>query len=330
MSVSAVLNGAGRNVSVSAETAERIRQAAAELNYRPNNLARSFRTRKTGQIAVVFQHWGGLSIERPYRVQLLSGVMQALFPHDYSLTLCPRLTRAEDPGFISDGRFDGVLWCRPDLSDGHVEALQRATVPVVMMHAPADSVPGVPSFCADNDGAMRSVVAHLKALGHRRVAFAIDPVSVRSVEGQLRYEALRTAMARAEIPPADLVLIGQTAPNMEPYAGPHRPHTALVCFSDDLASAILDACRAIAIEVPRDLSLVGFDSSPFCDRLRPPLTSVNQPVERMAFEATSHLLTLIREEEQGLPRSPMSTSTYHCGLDIRESTAPPFEPSETA
>jgi len=323
MAVSAVLNGAGnRKVTVTAEKAERIRQAAKDLRYQTNHMARTFRRGRTGQVAVVFQNFGRFTPSSLYRGEVMNGVMEALFPHDYTLSLCPKLMREGEAGFVSDGRFDGVLWCRPDLSEGSVTALQHASVPIVMMHAPPGTVLGISTFCADNDGAMRRVVSHLISLGHERLAFVIDPVSEHSVEGQARGEALRSATRRAGLPEPEILVLGKDHGVLARYAEPNAPHTALVCFSDELACYVLASCERFGVEVPRHVSVVGFDSSPLCEYTRPRLTSVNQPVERMAFEATSHLLSLIRGSEEGnLPAAATST-LYDCGLDIRESTGP--------
>ena len=150
MAVSVVLHGTGgKKVTVSEEKAEHIRRVAADLRYRPNTLARSLRNKQTGAIAVVFQHFGRLSPERPYRTQILNGGAEALFPNDYTLSLCPRMMRDEHGSSIGDGRFDGVLWCRPDFTEGSVDAIRGASVPVVLMHAPPGSILGVPTFCAD-------------------------------------------------------------------------------------------------------------------------------------------------------------------------------------
>ncbi|CAN5697636.1 LacI family DNA-binding transcriptional regulator [soil metagenome] len=322
MAVSAVLNGAGKNVKVGTEKAEQIRQVARELRYQPNHLARSLRNRRTGMVAVVFQHFDRLGERHPYYPQLLNGVMGALFPADYTLALCPKLLLDGDAGSISDGRFDGVLWCRPDFDDASLEVIQNASVPVVMMHAPPGSVPGIPTFCADNEGAMRAVVRHLKGLGHERVAFVMDSVNSHTIEGRARRDALLSVALAAGLAPDTLVWHDPRA-EVGAYASPHPPHTALVCFSDTLAGQILSACQAAGVSVPRDVSVVGFDSSPFCESTQPRLTSVHQPVESMARMATTHLLTLIREKSEGTPSSPTVSSIYDCGLDIRESTAPP-------
>jgi len=322
MAVSAVLNGAGgRKVTVTAEKAERIRQAARDLRYQTNHMARTFRLGRTGQVAVVFQNFGRFFPQSAYRGDVMNGVMEALFPNDYTLSLCPKLIREGNPDTISDGRFDGVLWCRPDLSEASTLALQESTVPVVMMHAPPGTVLGVPTFCADNDGAMRRVVAHLVALGHERIAFVIDPVSEHSVEGLARAEALRSAARRAGLVEPDVLILGLDHGILARYARSDAPHTALVCFSDELAVFVLESCHRLGVEVPKHISLVGFDSSPLCETTSPRLTSVNQPVERMAFEATAHLLTLIRSAEDGTSSAATST-LYDCTLDVRESTGP--------
>lgn len=243
MSVSAVLNGTGKNVSVSPEKAERIREAARELRYQPNHMARSFRTQKTGQVAVVFQNFGRFLSLVPYRSEVMNGVMEALFPNDYTLSLCPKLTRDGNPGFVSDGRFDGVLWCRPDFTEDSAAALQSAAVPVVMMHAPPGSILGVPTFCADNDGAMRRVVAHLVSLGHERIAYVIDPITETSVEGIARFEALTNACRKAGVSEPECLVPKMGLGFLEQYARGAGPHTALVCFSDELATNVLLECE---------------------------------------------------------------------------------------
>lgn len=324
MAVSVVLSGSGnKKVTVSSETAERIRKAARELRYRPNHLARSLKTQRTNQVAVVFQHFCGIGPENPYHIQVLNGVTRALFPQGYAMTLCPKMIVDGDANSISDGRFDGVLWCRPEFDAESLDAIKCATVPVVMMHVPQNLVPSIPTFCADNVGAMRQVVSHLQSLGHQRVAYVIDPISVKSVEGSIRSEALAEAAARAGMPKPDVIVLEQDHSILARYAEPDAPHTALVCFSDELAGFILKSCDRYGVKVPEDISIVGFDSSPFCETTRPRLTSVSQPVDRIAHAATAHLLSLIQDAEKGLPRSPMTCCLYDCGLDVRESTGPP-------
>lgn len=321
MAVSAVLNGAGSNVKVSKETAERIRDAARQLRYRPNTLARSLRNKRTGMVAVVFQHFDRFGDEHPYYPQLLNGVMAALFPADYTLALCPKLIQGDDAGSVSDGRFDGVLWCRPDVSEESVEGIQNSVVPVVMMHAPPNAILGVPTFCADNSSAMRTAVRHLAELGHKNVAFVIDPVNEHTVEGKVRAQAFLAAAQAARVM-GDVFVWDPSLSQLEKYRQ-DAPHTGFVCFSDTLAGQILQACDRLGISVPTDLSVVGFDSSAFCEGTKPRLTSLNQPVERMAEAATNHLLSLIRLTAEGAELPSPVSYIYDCGLDVRDSTTGP-------
>jgi len=323
MAVSAVLNGSGsRKVTVTAEKAERIRQAALDLRYQRNSMASAFRQGRTNQVAVVFQNFGRFILRSTYRADVMNGVMEALFPHDYTLSLCPKLMRSGDAEFISDGRFDGILWCRPDLSEASANTLQHASVPIVMMHAPPGTVLGVPTFCADNDGAMRRAVSHLISLGHERIAFVIDPVSEHSVEGHARADALQGAARRAGLPDPETIILTRDHSVLGRYAEPGAPHTALVCFSDELAGFVLESCERFGVKVPDHISVIGFDSSPLCETTTPRLTSVNQPVERMAFDATSHLLSLIRSSEGGEQAAASTSTLYDCQLDVRDSTGP--------
>ena len=323
MAVSAVLHGTGRNVKVSADTSENIRRVARELRYQPNHLARFLRNNRTNTIGVVFQHFERLSDENPYYPQLLNGIMSALFAVDYTLALCPKLVQHSQDGLISDGRFDGVLWCRPDFTEASLDGLRHSSTPVVMMHAPPGSAPGVPTFCADNEGALHLVVDHLLGLGHKRIAFVIDPVNEHTAEGRVRTAAFQLAMAQVGLP-ADVVVWDYEAKELEHYATKNRPHTALATFSDTLAGHLLARCARLGILVPHDLSIVGFDSSSFCDHTSPRLTSINQPVELLAREATNYLLALIDRRREGVPDTDVAASVYPCRLDVRDSTAPPL------
>ncbi len=321
MAVSKVLHGKGTNVRVSDSKAELIRKVARELHYRPNQNARNFRNQKTNLIGVVFQHFEGLNEDNPYLPQMLNGVMAALFPAGYTMGICPKLVLDGNAPAIADGRFDGILWTRPDFSAASVDNFRFCGVPVVMLHAPPGSVEGIPTFCANNDVAMQRVAEHLHSLGHRKVAFFIDPVPFVTAEGVARRVAFERAAAALGIQ-FDIVVSDQTEPDMGPYKGKDRPHSAIVAYSDTQAGAILKAAESKGIRVPEDLSVVGFDSSTFCERTSPRLTSIFQPVEQMARDATNYLLTMVNDAESSWRESGAVTSLYDCHLDVRESTGP--------
>lgn len=320
MAVSAVLNGTKGNVKVSPVKAELIRKVARELNYRPNHLAQSLRSRETKTIALVFQHLDRFGDDRPYLPQLFNGVLPVLFEAGYTMALCPKMIEDGDTRSISDGRFDGVLWCRPDFDEASLEAIRTATIPVVMVHAPAGSVPGVPTFCADNDAAMKMAVEHLKSLGHSNLAFLNTPVDQVTAEGKARRRAFESATIDLGVG-SEAIVWDQSDLDIRKALLVERKITAVICFSDTLAGQLLDTCLKQGVEVPTELSVIGFDSSSFCDRTQPKLTSINQPVEEMVGLATKHLLSLIRDTNEGSSSKPGISFLFDCGLDVRESTA---------
>lgn len=325
MAASVVLNNTGINVTVTPETAERIRRVASELNYRSNRLAQSLRSRRTGSIALVFQHFDRLAPKQPYHIDMMNGVMSALFPRDYTLSLCPRLNLMGEANAVSDGRFDGVLWCRPELSGVHLEELQNAKCPIVVLHCPPGVLPGLTTFCADNPQAMRLVVAHLYNLGHRRIAFVIDSVTIQAVEGIDRRDGFFAAAASYPDVFAGITLADEVEASASIYTGGKGPFTALVCFGDNLGGKVLEWLSQAGVSVPDEVSVTGFDSSIFCDATHPPLTSISQPVEKIAKEATNYLLDNV-DDYVKTGEMPLAKSfVYECGLDVRKSTGPPIE-----
>jgi len=320
MAVSKVLHGTGSTVRVSAETAANIKRVATELRYQPNRLARSFRQQKTYTIGLVFSHFGRIGEADGYFAALLNGAMSATFNSEYSLTICPKLAMSSESGQINDGRFDGLLWCKPDYSMESGESIRLSKIPIVMMHAPAGEGPEVPRFCCDNELGLRLAVSHLVGLGHRRIAFLSDHFNHTTAEGRVRTAAFRSAKLEhgLEDSDTDLLYWGQDCAEMEAFiAQPDRP-TALIVFSELHAVYALRKAEQLGISVPGDLSVIGYDSTAFCETTRPRLTAISQPIERMMFDATTKLIEYIEAGKSG-----HESAIYPCGLDIRESTGRP-------
>ncbi len=320
MAVSKVLHGKGANVRVGAETAETIRRVANELHYQPNRLARSFRQQKTHTIGLVFSHFGRIGELDGYFAAFLNGVMSATFQSEYGLTICPKLVKLSANGVINDGRFDGLLWCKPDYSVQSAESIERSEIPIVMMHAPANQGPNVPRFCCDNDLGLKLAVEHLVELGHKRIGFVMDEFNRSTAEGRARIAGYRTAVAESHLESfdGDVLFWDIDRSKLDQMMTKEQRPTALIVFSERQAVSILREAEALGISVPEDLSVVGFDSTAFCDTTRPRLTAISQPIEQMAYDATNVLISNI----EGNP-SPSRSFIYPCGLDIRESTARP-------
>ena len=317
MAVSKVLHDRGANVRVGVDTAIRIRKAAEELGYQPNSLARSFRNRRTNTIGLVYERASMFEDTTGYFTSLFNGVAKAAFAEDFSLTICPKFMNAADQPIVHDGRFDGLLWCQVNLRAKIQEAIDRMPIPVVMMHAPIGSISAPASFTADNRQGISLAVNHLVELGHRRIAFVIDRFNVATAEGVERTEAFFQAMEGHGLSPVKYVWSFDARELSEWKQDPIRA-TGLICFSEHLGASTIFKCQELSVRVPEELSVVGFDSTPFCDTTRPRLTSIKQPIFEMSFDATQMLLNLILNGPQ-----ESRSRVYPCGFDVRESTAPP-------
>ncbi len=318
--VSKVLHDKAQGVRVSEATAERVREAARELGYRVNVWARNFRAQRAMMIGVL----NGQGLERPlfstgprYFATLMDGIVEGAFRHDYSIALCPQLLGANPLDAVNDGRFTGLVWYSIDPTDANKEALASCSVPVVIMHARASTYDNrCPTVVCDNEQGIGLAIDHLVALGHRRIAFATESDAL-NVDSEGRLAGYHEHMQRHGLPygEEDILDIKRDRTALHAYLAGGPRHTAVVAHADGLAADIIRVAPEYDVRIPDDLSVVGFDSTEFCDELRPTLTSVSQPLYAMGARAVEVLIRSIGDEKI----EPLET-VLPCGLDIRGST----------
>ena len=318
MAVSKVLHGRGANVRVSDETGARIRAAAVELAYSPNRVARSLQRGRTRTIGLVFETIGPFGTGSRYFGLLLDGIAQTLFGAGYALTLCPMLASGPISQY-ADGRFDAVIWARYDSNESLFEEIASLEVPVAMLHVPREALGdrGITGVTSDPRPGMEAAVAHLASLGHRQVVWFREEGHEENRETIERFAALRDAAARLGMDAVEGVF-NQLIPQetMEAWLRAHPSCGACVLRSESYAPALYAAARESGRRVPEDLSVIGFDSTEFCEALNPALTAISQPVQAMGARAASEILAVIegRAARGGHFVLP-------CGFDVRASTA---------
>lgn len=319
--VSRVLHNKSTSVRVSEATAERVRQAAEQLGYRVNVMARNFRARQTMTIGVL----NGLGLARPtfahgprYFATLMDGIVEGAFRHDFSVTLCPQLLGEHPQDGIGDGRFDGLIWYSIAPSEDTLQVLKQCSVPIVIVHAHAREFHDLyPTVICDNVQGIGLAVDHLVELGHRKIGFAIegDAMNVESME---RLRGYREHMARHGIPQteSDIIDVRRDRERLHSYLSHGPDHSAVIVHADGLASEFIRIAPKYGVDVPGDLSVVGFDSTSFCDELQPSLTSISQPLFDLGWRATEQLMKRIAGEA-----GESLETVLPCGLDVRGSTA---------
>lgn len=276
-SVSLVLRG---KPGPSAATREAVLGAAAALGYRPDRTASLLARRRTQLLGVT------MDVNNPFHAELLDDLQAVADSRGYDVVISP-VTRTRDERraveTLLDFRCEALLLLGPSLPDQSLAALAAEHV-VVVVGRRAD-VPGVGVVRAADDRGVALAVEHLARLGHRDIAFADGP---RGAIATLRRQGYRTAMRRLGLGDAVCILPGG---DTEAAAGGTRAGmgsptpTAVIAFNDRLALGLLDQLRRIGVEVPRQLSVVGYDDSPLARLGAIDLTSVSQDPETMAEAA---------------------------------------------
>jgi DNA-binding LacI/PurR family transcriptional regulator len=315
--VSRVLHNKANGIRVSEATAQRIREAAEELGYRVNVWARNFRNQQTMTIGVLH----GTGFPRPlfdrgsrYFAALMDGIVEGAFKHGYSVTLCPKLL-GQDSDAMNDGRFDGLVWYSTSPSPEMKEQLIKSQAPLVVLHAHASDFGGrIPTIICDNRQGIRLALDHLVELGHRSIGFPWEH-ELGVGEALERRNAFVSIAAEMGIS-FEVIDVSWGRQEVDEYLKDGPKHTAIVCFSDGLAGDFIQAAPKYGISLPADLSIVGFDSTGYCNELNPALTSVRQPLAVMGAKAIEVLVKRINGEVI----EPLET-VMACGFDVRESTA---------
>ncbi len=290
---------------LSTETASRIRVVAEQLGYTPHPVARMLSQRETLTIGVLTPQALSVVFSNPFFGAFTEGVAVAAEESGYALHFISPL-RGSLAGALSRATVDGVVAI--GLSDEHpeVEAIRRAGVPIVMVDSTA--LPDHPSIEIDDAGGARAAAEHLIALGHRDVVvIGVEPplpapspqpegVTDRRLLGYR--EAFRSV--GVEIGDDRVVLgaasiAGGSAALSAVWAAGLRP-SAVLAMSDAMAIGAMHALRDLGLDVPGDVSVVGFDDIDLATHVEPPLTTVHQPIRQKGEEAVRLLLAVVREK----------------------------------
>jgi DNA-binding LacI/PurR family transcriptional regulator len=314
--VSLVINRSPSAKSIPHRTQERIREAARELNYRPNFMARSLRAQRSFTIGVVVPE-----ISEGYAALVLSGVEDHLLEEGYFYFVVSHRHRAdlieEYPRLLQQRAVEGLIAVDTVCQKG-------VPIPVVAVSGHRE-VEGVTNIVLDHARAAKLAMEHLAQLGHRKIAFIKGQEF--SSDTEIRWEAERAAAKELGLE-IDERLVGQLdgeSPSPEVGYGVTRKllaageeFTALFAFNDISAIGAIRALREAGRRVPEDVSVVGFDDIQSAAFQNPGLTTVRQPLREMGVIAAETLLRRINAPA----KTPYPKAiTVEPELIVRESTA---------
>jgi len=292
-------------ILVSEDTARRVLDAAEELGYSPNPVARSLRTRRSHTVGVLIP-----DLNNPLFPPIVRGLEDRLAAAGYVALIGNTDSDDRRERIIFDQmrarHVDGLVLATARLRHPLLAEASRAEIPVVLINRLAQDY-SFPSVSVDNERGVRMAISHLSGLGHRRIAHIAGPQEMST--GLSRYRGFVTAMESSGLPVDSELTVFAKAFSVEEgvrcsrllldqcAARPGQPGcTAIFAANDMLAVGCYSALDEAGLNCPEDMSVVGFNDMPFIDRLRPPLTTVRFPHYQVGTEAAQLLLERIAEK----------------------------------
>jgi DNA-binding LacI/PurR family transcriptional regulator len=294
VSAAAVSFAVNDRPGVSPSTRARILAAARELGWQPSASARALTEARTRAVGLVLARSPAQLEGDSFFLRFLSGIEATLTAADYALLLQivpePAAAVPVYERLAAAGRVDGFLLTDVEGDDPRFAVL--APLPVVLAGRPAGAAP-YPWLETRHDEGIAPAVTHLIELGHERIAFFAGRPDLE--HQRLREAAWRHALAAAGLQegPLEHVVHDQHAAAVTLL---RQEPTAVVCSSDALALAVCAAARSLGIDVPGDVSVVGFDDSVLAAHATPALTSVRVDYAEFGAAAAAALLAAIAGE----------------------------------
>ncbi|TQJ29836.1 LacI family DNA-binding transcriptional regulator [Microbacterium sp. SLBN-146] len=315
VSVATVSKAVNGRYGVAEDTVSRVLAAVEKLGYESSLVASSMRSRRTGVIGVLVPDF------EPFSAEVLKGVGAALNGSSYDVVAYAGVRHHASTGWerrslqrLSGTLIDAAIMVTPTVLTPSID------IPVVAVD-PHTGDGDFPTVASDSFGGALQATRYLLDLGHRRIGFLAGRPDLRSA--QLREAGYRQALADAGIP-FDPALVAEGRYDADAAAEAARtllssaPPTAVFAANDLSALAVLDVAASLGLDVPGDLSIVGFDDIPEASRRTPAMTTVRQPMHRLGVVAAQFATAMLNGQPPEQPRVILPTK-----LIPRATTAPP-------
>ncbi len=310
-----------RESTVNAAMADRVEDAVERLDYRPNELARSLKGRRSRTIGLIIA-----DISNPFMATCAQAIEGVAREHGHALILCDSHADLRMEGtyveLLTQRQVDGLLLVPAHGRNIRLKTEQRAGLPVVTLDAPAEGLRADKVLVQNRAGA-REATEHLIGHGHERIAFVGD--ERRFYTARKRLEGYKQALKSANLKPlhsmgAHSIELGEQM-TKRILDTTERP-TALFAANILTAVGALRATEHLGLRVPEDVAMIGFDDFELAPVLRPRFTLVHQPAAELGRRAAEMLFDRLDGEDDPDPRHLVLPTE----LVVRESCGCPAEP----
>lgn len=323
VTISTVSNVLNNTKFVREATAERVRTAVDKLGYRPNRIARSLRTQRTGAVGIIVP-----DITIPFYAYVIQAMERAAIKRGYTIILgCTFYNPGEEEQQVNlmvEQFIDGLVFFGGYDTTDFIHSAQSRGIPVVAVDRETGD-PEIPSVLVNNITAVEKAVDFLAEHGHKEIGYFTFGLEKQTVVRR-RYEGYRQGLQKHNFPfNPDFVIIDDTT-KLRETAGTYasvkkhfknrRMPSAFITLSDCFAYGLIKAVRELGYSVPKDVSVIGFCDDQIGEYFEPALTTIVQPMEKMGYFGMNMLLDLIEN------KNPETLNrVLHTDLAIRESVA---------
>lgn len=317
VSASTVSRTINQPEKVDAQTADRVWRVIRESNYVRNSQARTLVSGKSRIFGLIIS-----DISNPFFPELVKSFDYSAVRHNYDILVASTDYRVDRLGTcvakMIERQVDGLAIMTSELDRQHLAELYQRKLPMVFLDW-GEVRPLVSRIVVDYERGVSDAMRHLVSLGHRKIAFISGPLTLKSIHS--RHRAFLKCLRELNIPPFKQAAMegnhrvdGGEAVMRILLAQSDRP-TAVLAASDLTAIGALRAIRAAGLDVPRDISLIGFDDIELSQYMHPPLTTIRLSREELGREAFDALYRCAEGTTVSGQEIPISTA-----LVLREST----------
>lgn len=306
---------------VAAATQKRVLKVAQEMGYRPNVLAQRLQKQRTDTIGFIIPTFGP-RFSDPYFSELLTGIGNEASVHEYDLLVSTHAPGPEEllayERIVRERRADGVLVVRTRQDDARIKYLVEHNFPFVAFGR-AELDIDFPYVDVDGETGLHTLVEHLISIGHRRIAFVNAPTDFMFSVYRLR--GYKDALLKNNLPYEETLVETGGLTEQSGYEAGLRllaldaPPTAIIAANDLMAFGVISAVQEKGLNIGKDIAVAGFDDIPMSKLVRPPLTTMRQPIYEIGRHICRMLLKLLSGDELEQPHVLLTPQ-----LVIRQST----------
>ena len=298
--VSRVLNRKSKKHRISPETAKLVLEAAQELNYRPNQLARGLRLKRTHTIGLVVP-----DISNPFFAHVTRMIQKNAYEFGYSMIVCNTdediHTEIEQIDLLRGKGVDGYIIMPVGVANQHIIELIEMHKPLVLLDRCFDGLE-TNSVVVDNYSGAYQSTKYLIEQGHRRIAIIQGLINTST--NSERVKGYQDALKESGLPVDNNLIVGNDFRKDNGYIetklllSSEDPPTAIFTMSDLITLGALEAIEESDFSIPEDISIISYDDIDFAPFFKAPLTAVRQPKESMGKVAVKLLIDHIKSKDK--------------------------------